>query len=84
MRKATILYLLIRDRDFMYKFKDTKHDIPNTFAPNLRNKEFSVPELITNIGKGWIKRESIPKHILERIDKEIEFVRETQAKEITA
>ena len=62
----------------MYLYRDTKHDIPNTFDPVTANKFFSVPILIWNISKGYVKREDIPADVLKRVDAEIKFVRETQ------
>jgi len=62
----------------MYLYRDTKQDIPNTFDPVSVNKFFSVPILIWNISKGYVKREDIPVDVLKRVDAEIKFVSETQ------
>jgi len=64
----------------MYRYKDTKRNIPNTFDPVSANKFFSVPILIWNISKGFVKREDIPDDVLKRVDAEIEFIRKTQVK----
>ncbi len=64
----------------MYRYKDTKRNIPNTFDPVSANKFFSVPILIWNISKGFVKREDIPDGVLKRVDAEIEFIRKTQVK----
>ena len=64
----------------MYKYRDKKQDIPNTFDSKCSNKFFSVPMLIYNLGRGWIKREDLPHDVLKRIDAEIKFLRETKVK----
>ena len=64
----------------MYKYRDKKQDIPNTFDKMFDNKFFSVPMLIYNLGRGWIKREDLPHDVLKRIDAEIEFIIKTQVK----
>ena len=61
----------------MYKYKDTKRDIPNTFAQDMDNEDFCIPEIISIIGKGWIQREDVPPDVLKRVDAEIEFIRKT-------
>jgi len=65
-------------RFFMYYHKDIERDIPNTFDPVSANKFFSVPILIWNISKGFVKRKDVPADVLKRVDAEIKFVRETQ------
>ena len=64
----------------MYHYRDTKRDIPNTFDPISENKFFSVPILIWNISKGFVKRENIPADVLKRVDAEIKFILKTQVK----
>jgi len=64
----------------MYLYRDTKHDIPNTFDSVSANKFFSVKILIWNLTQGYVKREDIPADVLKRVDAEIQFIMETQVK----
>ena len=62
----------------MYKYRDTKRDIPNSFAPDMDNVDFCIPEIISIIGKGCVERKDVPHDVLKRVDAEIEFIRKTQ------
>ena len=65
----------------MYKYRDTKRDIPNTFDTELtENKFFCVAEVIFMIDRGFVKRKDVPKDVLKRVDAEIEFILKTQVK----
>jgi len=65
----------------MYFYRDTKEDIPNTFAPDIiENKVFSIPVIIYLLDKGFMKREDVPTDVLKRVDTEIEFILKTQVK----
>jgi len=65
----------------MYFYRDTKEDIPNTFAPDIiENKVFSIPVIIYLLDKGFMKREDVPTDVLKRVDAEIEFILKTQVK----
>jgi len=65
----------------MYYYRDTKRDIPNTFAPDIiENKVFSIPVIIYLLDKGFMKRDCVPNDVLKRVDAEIEFILKTQVK----
>ena len=65
----------------MYYYRDTKEDIPNTFAPDIiENKVFSIPVIIYLLDKGFMKRDCVPVDVLKRVDAEIEFILKTQVK----
>ena len=65
----------------MYFYRDTKEDIPNTFAPDIiENKVFSIPVIIYLLDKGFMKREDVPTDVLKRVDAEIKFILKTQVK----
>jgi len=67
----------------MHWYRDTKTDIPNTFAPDvIENKVFSIALVINLIDKGFVKREDVPADVLKRVDTEIGFIMETQVKPI--
>jgi len=65
----------------MYFYRDTKEDIPNTFASDIiENKVFSIPVIIYLLDKGFMKRDCVPADVLKRVDAEIEFILKTQVK----
>jgi len=67
----------------MYWYRDTKQDIPNTFAPDIiENKVFSIPIVIYLIDKGFVKREDVPDDILKRVYAEIRFQQDPTVKNI--
>jgi len=66
----------------MYWYRDTKHDIPNTFDPISINKFFSVPIVIHTIDRGWVKRKDVPDDVLKRVDAEIRFQYDPTVKNI--
>ena len=68
----------------MYKYNDTKRDIPNTFDPVSANKFFSIPIIIHLISRGRFKREDLPENVLKRVDAEIKYIRETQVDDVLA
>jgi len=66
----------------MYWYRDTKQNIPNTFDPVSANKFFSVPILIWNIDRGFVKREDVPADALKRVDDETKFQLDSTVKNI--
>ena len=67
----------------MYWYRDTKRDIPNNFAPDIvENKDFCIAEVISLLGKGFMKRKDVPADVLKRIDAEIEFQLDPTVKNI--
>ena len=67
----------------MYWYRDTKQDIPNTFAPDIiENKVFSIPVVINLIDKGFMKREDVPDDVLKRVDDETKFQLDSTVKNI--
>ena len=64
-------------------YRDTKQDIPNTFAPDIiENEDFCIPEIIAFLDEGFMKRDDIPADILKRVDAEMEFQRNPEEKNI--
>jgi len=68
----------------MYKYRDSKEDVPNTFDPVSSNKFFSIPVIIHLISRGRFKREDLPEDVLKRVDAEIKYIRETQVDGVLA
>ncbi len=64
----------------MYKYRDTKRDIPNTFDPLSENKDFCIAEIIFMIDRGFLRRNILPTDVLKRVDAELKFIDETQVK----
>ena len=47
-------------------------NIPNTFAPNVKNKVFSLNALVFMTMRGFVRQENIPMELREKISAELE------------
>ena len=61
----TFLSILNKLKRGMKMKKDKINHIPNTFAPRVRNKLFSLYGLYFMISRGYIKHKQVPKQILQ-------------------
>ena len=56
----------------MYRYRDKKEDIPNTFAPRAKNKMFSIDMIIHGLRFGFLQMDSLPTDIRKKVNDVLE------------
>lgn len=69
----------------MYQHKYTQQDIPNTFAPRVKNQMFSIDMIIHGLRFGFLKMSILPPDIRKKVNDVLESKKEIkQFKPISA
>ena len=56
----------------MYRYRDKKEDIPNTFAPRTKNKMFSIDMIIHGLRFGFLQMDSLPTDVRKKVNAVLE------------